>query len=165
MEGNGRRLGWIAIALGVLALVISLGGRSAPMIRQGYGPQGGPQSGYSYGPPQGSGPQGLLGPQQAPGAPVAPGFAPGWRGRTEFETRHHFGPFFFWPFFLIGGLFRLVLFALLVALILKWLGRGRGWGRPWGGPPNHGQGGPPDQGQSGRPGPEQPPYTGETQNL
>jgi hypothetical protein len=53
---------------------------------------------------------------------------------------------------LIGGLFRLVLFVLVIGLLARWFFRRR----------NHQA--PPPSSPSG-PGPEQPPYTGGTQAL
>jgi hypothetical protein len=72
--------------------------------------------------------------------------------------RHGF-PFFFLPFMLIGGLIKLAFVALLIFLGLRLIrGGGRG---PWGrGPDSHS-----DQDPPSKPGPEQPPYTGETQQM
>jgi hypothetical protein len=73
--------------------------------------------------------------------------------------RHRF-PFFFLPFILIGGLFKLVFVGLLIWLGLRLI-RGGGPRGPWGrGRSDQGGQAPP----SG-PGPEQPPYTGETQQM
>jgi hypothetical protein len=57
---------------------------------------------------------------------------------------------------LLGGLFRLALFVLVIALLARWFFRRRDHTAP---PPPTGPTGP-----SG-PGPEQPPYTGGTQAL
>jgi len=182
MEGNGRRLAWIAIALSAVALVVSLGGRAQsrwmgyPGQQGTYGPpatygqqgQTGPQQ---FG-PQGQqqfGPQGQqqFGPQGRRGMGRDQGFAGGPDQRGMFGGRPHFGPgaFFFLPFLLLGKLIKLAFVVLLVWLGLRLIS-GRGFGRPWGrgpwgrGPEEHGG---PDQ--PNRPGPEQPPYTGDTQQM
>jgi hypothetical protein len=168
MEGNGRRLGWIAIALGGLALFVALSGR-AEQRRMQYSWQ------QSYGPPAYQsvpGPQGQVGPQ-GPFGPQGQ-FGP-QQGRHEFEMRRppfgggprrgFPGMFFLLPFMLIGGLLKLVFVVLLIWLGLRLI-KGRGFGRPWGrgpwghGPSEHGEQRPPD-----RPGPEQPPYTDDTQQM
>lgn len=137
MEGNGRRLGWIAIAIGVLALVMTLSGRGMHNAGYGYGPYGGNQP-YAYSVPrQDVGPQGNFGPgANAPqpnqsfrydrGDQFGPYYGP--------IGRHGHGPgwFFFAPFFLIAGLLRLVLFVLLIGFVLRFFARRRGWG-PWSG--------------------------------
>ena len=60
MEDNGgRRLGWIAIALGGLALFVALSGRMQSNWGHYYGPRGGfAPPAYQYGPGQ----QGQFGP-------------------------------------------------------------------------------------------------------
>lgn len=165
MEGNGRRLAWIAIALSALALFISFGSMMRSHAQMAWGPRGG------FGPPAFS----------QPGQPVAPDqqFGRGPRGHfgNDFEQRfnqdqrfeqfrgpgpfggRHGGPgaFFFWPFMLLGKLFKLAFVVLLVWLGLRLLrGRNGGNGR-WG------RGG--DQPPPSRPGPEQPPYTGDTTQI
>src|SRR4051794_10030596 len=183
MEGNGsRKLGWIAIALGGLALFVALSGRMQQMHTVRFdGPQGfnGPQS-YQAGPgaPGQFGPQGQFDPrgqfgQQDQARPRGQ-FGPQGRaeGRMDWGgPRHHF-PFFFLPFILIGGLIRIAFVVLLIWLGLRLIrGGGRGpWGRgpggrgPWGrGPWDQGERG--EQGPPNKPGPEQPPYTGETQQM
>lgn len=159
MEGNGRnRLGWIAIALAGLALIVALSGRHQERRWRGFGPD---EYNGAYGqqvvPPQAAPappqqavprPRQDFGPQAGPG--YREGAFQGWRGRGG-----GFGGFTRWPFMLIGGLFRLLLLALLIGLVLKFLGRRRG------GPPSGGHR-PPDQGPRD---PEKPPYTGETQSL
>jgi len=166
MEGNGRRLGWIAIALSALALFVAVRGQAQSRWQGYYGPQ-------AYGPPAWSAPQ-QVGPgaQAWPGQQGAPGeqgnvgpqnrFGPrqearpdrGGRWQPPFAGRRHFGPgmFFLFPLILIGGLVKLALVALLVWFGLKLLRGRRG---PSG----------PDQSGPNRPGPEQPPYTGETQQM
>ena len=168
---DNRKLGWIAIGLGVLALVFALGGRGRSQGWYNYGPQfNGPMAAGPQGPgaqqwqpgPQGQGPQ--VGPQgQAPQG----GYGPqqwgrsreGWRGGHPEAFGpggpRHFGGWFFFPFMLIGGLFRLALFGLLILLAVRWF-RGRG---------RHGTQDPPSPPNQDRPGPEQPPYTGGTQAL
>jgi hypothetical protein len=152
---DNRKLGWIAIALGVVALVVALGGRARPMGGYNDGPRGyrppmaapqapqGPQG--NFGPQQG--PQGNFGPQQGPQGNFGPR---GWHGPQGWKGRGRGG---FFPFMFIGGLFRLALFGLLIALVARWFFRRRSHQDP-----------PPPAGPSG-PGPEQPPYTGGTQAL
>ncbi len=174
MEGNGRRLAWVAIALSVVALIVSVGNRaqsrwqgyndqrgfySAPAAPQEqFGPQGGFGRRGQFG-PQGQdqfGPQGQdqFGPQDQGQfdrrGPSGPRFGPpGGHGRM---------PFFLFPFMLIGGLLKLLFVGLLI-----WLGfrliKGRGFGPPW----SRGSG------EQARPrpqeDPEQPPYTGDTQQM
>jgi hypothetical protein len=163
---DNRKLGWIAIGLGVLALVFALGGRGRPQGWYNDGPRfSGPMAaGPQWQPgPQGQGQQAgpqWQGPQQAEprgqgqqewGVPHE-----GWRAGRGGDFGHggprHFGGWFFFPFMIFGGLFRLALFALLIMLVVRWF-RGR----------NHkGTQDPPSQSP---PGPEQPPYTGGTQAL
>jgi len=186
MEGNGgRKLGWIAIALGGLALIVALSGRMHSNDVRFYGPQGydgGPQN-FQAGPGmQGQfDPRGQVGPldQARPHGQFGPQGKVDPRGqfgpRQGFEDRMRWGgprhgfPFFFLPFMLIGGLIKIAFVVLLVWLGLRLIrGGGRGpWGRgpggrgPWGrGPDAHG-----DQDPPSKPGPEQPPYTGETQQM
>lgn len=143
MERSGRWLGWIAIALGALALVIALGVRVHLPAWPGFGPPTG-----FYGPP-------AAGPGwQAPAE--GRGYQDRWRGHDWAMGPRHVGPgwFFLLPFFWIGKLARLALFALLVVLALKLLGGGRGSSARGGGRSG------PDQ-----PGPEPPPYTSQTQSL
>lgn len=155
MEGSGRRLGWIAIGLGLLALAVALGGRAQSRAWQAVGPQGG------FGPPALAMPHGQIGPPAWITPRQDAGPRGGWDFRPPWQDRQGFrGPFgmlpgalLFLPSFLIGGLVRMLLFLLLIALAVRFLGRRGGPARPGGTPP-------PDQ-----PGPERPPYTGETQNL
>ena len=170
---DNRKLGWIAIGLGVLALVFALGGRGRSQGWYNYGPQfTGPMAAVPQGPgpqqqwqpgPQGPAPQ--AGPQQGNGPQG--GYGPWQRGgpRERWESGHrgafgpggprHFGGWFFFPFMLIGGLFRLALFGLLIFLAVRWF-RGRR---------RNGTQDPPSPPSQDRPGPEQPPYTGGTQAL
>jgi hypothetical protein len=173
MEDNGsRKLAWIAIALGGLALFVALSGR----MQSGWSRFHGPQA-YQVGPgargqfeqrgpfgPQGQfeqrgpfGPQGQFG-QRGPHDQLM-GRGP-WGG----GPRHGF-PFFMLPFMLIGGLFKLLFVGLLIWLGLRLI-RGGGPRGPWGrgpggrGPWNRGDQDPPSKND-----PEQPPYTGETQQM
>ncbi len=148
MEGQGRKLGLIAIGLGLLVLGFMLGSRGAAAPRW-----------HAYGPPAGY-------EQQAPPAPRAPGYeqpryeqpryeqqAP----RGEFGSWHGRGyghpPFFLAPLFFIGGLAKLALLGLLLFALLRHFGRGRGPGDK-------------GKGDSDRPGPEQPTsYTDGTVRL
>jgi hypothetical protein len=167
MEGNGRRLAWIAIALSAVALVVSLGGRMGPRGHDYYAAQAPGAPAVPAAPaapvaPQGEfGPRGEFGPQGK--------FGPHWKGEFDqrfrqefrgpgaFRGDRHFGPgmFFFWPFMLLGKLIKLAFVVLLIWLGLKLI-RGRGNGGRWG----RGGGEPPS-----RPGPEQPPYTGDTTQI
>jgi hypothetical protein len=85
-----------------------------------------------------------------------------------YDRHHGFGPGPFWPFFLIGGLIKFLLFALLAGLLLRFLFKKNGWSGPWrGGPPwgGGGGGGRPDQPDKPGPEPQQQTYTGETRSL
>jgi hypothetical protein len=122
MDGNRRWFGWIAIGLGVLALLIALSGR-------GFGPQvvagvGGADVRQAY-PQQSTGPQlGVVAPgadaQQGAGrgqhglrAPVAEARQDGGRpGRAGWWLGGLFG----FPFKLFGGLSQLGTLLLLVGL-------------------------------------------------
>lgn len=186
MEGNGsRKLSWIAIALGGLALFVALSGRMEARGGRFSGPQGynrpsafqaapvapvapdqvGPQGQFD---PRGQfGPRGGFGPrdQAGPGGQFGP--RGGFEGQMRGGPRHGF-PFFLLPFMLFGGLIKLAFVALLVVLGLRLIRGGRGpWGRGGGrGPWGHGPDSPPnDQPPPSRPGPEQPPYTGDTQQM
>jgi hypothetical protein len=166
---DGRRLGWIAIGIGVVALLVSLMGRShgPGMHGRGYGPwvDDGPRMGYEqrgYDAPPNIGPR-----DDAPQGYAQP-YDQRPFGRGYGYDRHHgFGPgMFFWPFFLIGGLIKFLLFALLAGLLLRFLFKKNGWGGPWrGGPPWGGGGGRPDQPDKPGPEPQQQTYTGETRSL
>ncbi len=164
---DNRKLGWIAIALGVVALVVALGGRAGPRgwYNDGPGPrfsQGpaavapaappAPQAGQQpapQAPQQWSGPQGDAphGPgQQWAGPRGQHGFGPGAGGP------HGFGGFFIFKLF--GGLLRSVLFLLILFLLVRWFARRKNQTPP-----------PPPPASPSGPGPEQPPYTGGTQAL
>jgi hypothetical protein len=84
------------------------------------------------------------------------GYQQGMRGPRGFGG-HHFGGFF--PFMLLGGLIKMALFILLIALAARWFFRRRGYNGP------QGPQGPPRSSEQDPPGPEQPPYTGGTQAL
>ena len=192
MEGNGsRKLGWIAIALGGLALFVALSGRMQQMHGgrfggpQGYydGPQNfqagpgaqgqfGPQGKFDrrgqFGPGDQAGPQGQFGPQGNVDPRGQFGPRGGFEGRRRWGGPRHGFPFFFLPFMLIGGLMKIAFVVLLVWLGLRLIRGGRGpWGRgpggrgPWGRRPDSHS----DQDPPSKPGPEQPPYTGETQQM
>ena len=148
MEGNGRKLAWIAIALSAVALVVALGGRAQSYM----GMHGGRNMMAQQGQFQ-QGPQGQFGRQRGPRGQDMMGQRGGMNQRGGM-------PFFLMPFMLIGKLIKL---AALIALI--WLGikliRGRRPAAPAASAAWSGASPPP----SARPGPEQPPYTDETQQL
>jgi hypothetical protein len=158
MEGNGRRLAWIAIALSALALFISFGSMMRSHAQVAWGPRA------AFGPPAFTQPGD--GPQAVPGGKFGHRFEQRFQDEQRFQEfrgpgpfgGRHMGPgaFFFWPFMLLGKLLKLAFVVLLVWLGLRLLrGRNGGNGR-WG------RGG--DQPPS-RPGPEQPPYTGDTTQI
>ncbi|MEO7909999.1 MAG: hypothetical protein ABIV47_10140 [Roseiflexaceae bacterium] len=189
MEGNGsRKLSWIAIALGGLALFVALSGRMeshggrfnesqgydrAPAFQAGPGAPGAPQGQFDprgqVGPQDQAGPRGQFDPRDQEGP--RGGFGPhdGFEGKMRWGGPRHGFPFFFLPFMLFGGLLKIAFVILLVMLGLRLIrGGGRGpWGRGGGrGQWGHGPESPPsDQTPPSRPGPEQPPYTGDTQQM
>ena len=146
MDGN-RRLGWIAIGIGLLALMVSLGGRGREMRmgwHDGYGQQ---SPGYGqewrgpYAPMDGFAPQALHGPMD--------GFAQRGPFGRGFDG---YGPhrFMLFPMFLFG-LFKLMALAALVFVVARMIRR-----RRHGGPHGH-------HDHHGPHGPES--YTGKTTNL
>jgi hypothetical protein len=183
MEGNGsRKLSWIAIALGGLALFVALSGRMQSQSVRFNGPQGynwppafqaGPGAPGQSGPQGQFDPRGQVGPQDQAGPRGQFGPRDGFEGRMRWGGPPHGFPFFFLPFILFGGLMKIAFVVLLIWLGLRLIrgGGGRGpWGRggggrgPWGrGPDSHSE--PGEQNPPSRPGPEQPPYTGETQQM
>ncbi len=193
-DHGGRKLGWIAVALGGLALFVAISGRMHSNDGRYNGPQGyyngpqnfqagpgmhgqaGPQGQFDprgqFGPGDQAGPRGQFDPrgQFGPGDQAGPRgqFGPrnGFAGRMRWGGPHHGFPFFFLPFMLIGGLMKIAFVVLLVGLGLRLIRGGRGpWGRGPGGrgPWEHGERG--EQDPPSKPGPEQPPYTGETQQM
>lgn len=169
---NGRRLGWIAIAIGVVALVVALAGRGHEARFGGWGQPGfgnsgygrsweGPRGGFAPndsqavpGPNDNVGPRGGFGPHDGFGTPD--GFGP----RGGFGPRHGHFPFFLAPLFFLGGLLKFAGVIALVVIGLRWLRRRRNGGTG-GGTPQTTQG--PVSQTNPRPGPEG--YTGETTNL
>jgi hypothetical protein len=149
--------------------------QAAPGAPGQFGPQGKFDPRGQFGPGMAS-PQDQFGPQGKfdPRGRFGPGMA-GPRGEFGGPMRwggpRHGFPFFFLPFMLIGGLLKIAFVVLLVFLGLRLIRGGRGpWGRgpggrgPWGrGPWDQGERG--DQPPPSKPGPEQPPYTGETQQM
>src|SRR5690349_22437462 len=111
---DNRKLGWIAIALGVVALMVALGGRARPMGWYNNGPQqwSGPAGRFPQGPQGNFGPQQGAGPQQGP----QDNFGPQQGPQGNFGPRQWNGPrggygdehgmkgrghgFFFFPFML-----------------------------------------------------------------
>jgi hypothetical protein len=174
MEGNGgRKLGWIAIALGGLALFVALSGRMQSHGGRYYGPHDyhagpGAQGQFDprgqFGPQDQAGPREQFGPQDQAGPRGKFGPRDGFEGRMHWGGPRHGFPFFFLPFMLLGGLMRIAFVVLLVWLGLRLIrGGGRGpWGRGGGGRGPDSRG---DQDPPSKPGPEQPPYTGETQQM
>src|SRR5689334_7365062 len=127
MEGNGRRLPWIAIAISAVALLVALGGRMGPRAHMGWGPQGayGPMAGQVQPaqPPQGwteprgdSGMQGQFGNRMK--GHFDQRFSQDFRGPGPFGHGRGFGPpaFFFWPFMILGKLLKLAFVVLLIWL-------------------------------------------------
>lgn len=180
MEGNGsRKLSWVAIALGGLALFVALSGRMQSHSGRFNGPQDyrvGPGAQGQFDPRGQAGPQGQFDPhgQVGPQGQFNPheqvGPHGGFEGQMRWGGPRHGFPFFFLPFMLFGGLIKIAFVVLLVWLGLRLIrgGGGRGpWGRGGGrGPWGHGPDSQPnDQPPPSRPGPEQPPYTGETQQM
>src|SRR5262249_46384205 len=88
MEGNGRRLAWVAIALSVVALIVSVGGRAQSRWQVYnespgfYAAPSGPQG--QFGP---KGPQDQFGPQGPQGQFGQPG------AQREFGRHDKFGPY------------------------------------------------------------------------
>lgn len=151
MERRQQWLGYVAIGIGMLALLVALGGRGDErrMMRGEYG----------YGGWERSAPPMQVAPVPAqPQAPAAAPQAP--RMEEEYGFRHQGGPpwmmgrqgdgwgdghpgMFFGPGMLLGGLAKLALIFLLFSLGLRFLRGRRG---PHGGPPAHGGGGTPPSG-------------------
>ena len=181
MEGNGsRKLSWIAIALGGLALFVALRGQMHSQAGRFDGPQGynwppaaqtAPRAPDQFGPQGRFDPRGQFGPSDQAGPRGQVGPRGGFEGRMRWGGPPHGFRFFLLPFMLIGGLIKLAFVVLLVWLGLRLIRGGRGpWGRgpggrgPWG----HGPDSPSERGEQNppsRPGPEQPPYTCETQQM
>ncbi len=175
MENNGRRLGWIAIAIGVVALLVALTGRMSSFGANRY-------NAYQYGPGQQFTQPFQNNPNVAPQAPVAPqgrmgpqgkvgpnmrGEGHGFRGGPgQMRGGHGWFGFFLWPFHILGGLVRLLFWGLLIFLGIKLFQR-RGWGGPrggWRGPWGRGPEGPRDE-KHDDDNNQNPPYTGETQSF
>lgn len=169
MEGNGRKLAWIAIALSAVALLVSLGGRAQSSWAGFNGPMGfqpqqsqpgqgrGRHGGWN-GPQMQQGQQGPQMQQGQQGPQMQQGPRGNFNGSQGMMGRGNAGRmgFFFLPFMFLGGLLKLVFVAGLI-----WLGfrliRGRG-SRP-AGPAAWSTGAP---SSAARPGPEQPPYPDDT---
>ncbi|MFN8566407.1 MAG: hypothetical protein U0Z44_02545 [Kouleothrix sp.] len=160
MEGNGRKLAWIAIALSALALFVSVSGRMHTRMDRSMAMQGF------------AGRHGQMAPQAPQGqfAPQAPQPPQGWQQQGPAGPRGGFGQqgrmgnrmsFFFMPFMLIGGLMKAAFFIVLIWLGIRLI-RGRGFGRPGG---RHDQQHTPAGAAEQSPGPEQPPYTGDTRQI
>jgi hypothetical protein len=134
MEGKRHWLGWIAIGLGALALLVALLGRGFGPSVAAAGPHGAnaPQA-YAQ---RGRAPQGGW---MAPGAQAQPDagrpgsrpqggqMAPGAEAGRPGKAGAGLGGWFRFPFKLIGGLFQFGMLALLIVLGV-WLIRSRGTG-------------------------------------
>jgi len=171
MEGKGRLLGWIAIGIGVIALLAALGGHDRGSSFARPVPV---QPPVNVAPPSNQpapdwmGPRGSTDPQLRDGPQDGRSFQFGPRGFPGFARQQHRGLFSFFmaPFMLLRGLSRLLLFGLLIFLAVKFLKRRRDNGGSWGRPSDpSGPSGTSGPSGPSRPGPEQPPYTGETHNL
>lgn len=146
MERRQQWLGYVAIGLGMLALLVALGGRGGGswMMRgdHGYGERERAVAPVQVAP--------------APDQPQAP------RMEEESNDRHQGGPpwamdregderefewshpgMFFWPGLVLDKLAKLALIILLFTLGLRFMRGRRG---PHGGPPTHGGGGTPPSG-------------------
>ncbi|MEM8535463.1 MAG: hypothetical protein AAGF95_31825 [Chloroflexota bacterium] len=148
MEGNGRKLGLIAIGIGVIALIMSLVGRTATPAINIYESGSETRSPYS---------------SETREERSQSGFAQSEDGPRGFEQRfneeryerhgwkHHrhddFGPppFFFLPFFLLGGLLKTILLGVIIGFALRF------WFRR--------------SGRGGGSGPDPQAYTGETRSV
>ena len=162
MERRNNFLGYIAIALGAVALIVALGARNeGPNISfsmPGPGMQAAnPPAAVQPAPPAAARPAAPQ-PPDAPDAQPAPGsergqfnfhterggkFAwgdqdgpswntqggPPWARGGQFGPGRH-GPFFFAPFFIVGGLLKLLLAVGLIGFGLRMLRRRRGGPRP-----------------------------------
>ena len=152
MERRQQWLGYVAIGLGMLALLVALGGRGGgPQIMRGD---------YGYGEWERAVPPVQVAPVPVqPPAPAAVPQAQRMPMHEEFTFRHREGPpaamgrqggwghghpgMFFGPGMVLDKLAKLALICLLFALGLRFL---RGHQGPHGGPPTHGGSGTPPSG-------------------
>jgi hypothetical protein len=173
MENGGKRLGWIAIGISVVALMIALFKPSHGGMRHMYHYEQrmpGPPAGYYEGPrgenygPRGEG-YGPRGENYGPRGEGYEGYGPRGEGYGPhggfYERGERRGGWFFGPLMLLGGLFKLALFGLAIFLGLKLLRKGFGWKRP--GSPNGGAGH--DETRDPPSNPPAPPFTGDTRSL
>ncbi|NOK61661.1 MAG: hypothetical protein GFH27_549313n69 [Chloroflexi bacterium AL-W] len=135
MESNGRKLGWLALGIGVIALFMSLVGRSATPAVNIY--ESGSETPYSSEAHEERSREGFAQREDGPR-----GFEQrfeekryerhGWRDRDGHHRHDDFGPgpFFLFPFFLLGGLFKTILLGIIIGFALRfWFRRsGRGGG-------------------------------------
>lgn len=125
MDGRGNRLGWIAVALAAIALVVAVGNRAAPQIAVSVPPYAAARNAEQA--------AALNAQAQAERLRAElRGHDEGWRGddRGEWRGAHH-GPWgawaFFWPL-------RLLLAIGLIIAGLRLLRRSRRGGPPSSGP-------------------------------
>lgn len=175
MERRESWLGYLAIGLGVLALLVALHGQTAPQVSIQVPWAGAQQVPAAPAPPAAP---------PAPAEPARPEGPRAFRRELEQELRfrgpgpwhehgwgHVHGPFaggfgpglFFWPFMFLGGLIKLGLALLAVMLGLRLLRGRRG---PWSGWHRHPGGNEPHTHRPPEP-PEAPtpPHTGPTAYL
>lgn len=152
MEGNGRKLGFIAIGIGVIALIMSLVGRTAAPAVNIYESGSETRSPYSSEAREERSQSGFAQREDGPR-----GFEQrfneeryeqyGWKNRHEPYKYDDFGPppFFLFPFFLLGGLLKTILLGVIIGLALRF------WFRR--------------SGRGGGSGPDPQTYTGETRSV
>lgn len=174
-----RKLGWIAIAIGTVALLVALSSQFSLWRMQhsmmGMG-MGGGRMGSAYGQGmQQNGPRGWNNQQAQPGQQAQPSQpnqqgGRGWRGQQDqgqpnqqgqgprgggFFGRGPFGGMGLFKLGILAALFKLGLLALAIFLLVKWLNKRR---QPAAAPVA-------PVAPAAAPSSEEPPYTNETRNL